>query len=111
MAEHIGEARLHQCGAPLARNRRAQPIQTLKEPAGRVVDAREPEAADMIDQPWAQCGEVRGIKQRHARTLSRAACTRQHVPAWPTLLIWLACATIRRQRAGERPRSTVARIS
>ena len=59
VAEHIGEARLHQGGAPLIRDRCAQRIEIFEKPAGRIVDARKPKAADMIDQPRPQRAQDR----------------------------------------------------
>ena len=58
VAEHVGETRLHQRGTPRRRNRCAQRIEIFEKPARRIVDTREPKAANMVDQPRPQRAQV-----------------------------------------------------
>ena len=58
VAEHVGEARLHQRGAPRRPRSGAERIEIFEKPAGRIVDAREPERADMIEQPRPQRAQI-----------------------------------------------------
>ena len=65
VAEHIGEAGLHQRGAPLVRHRRAERVDVFEKAPGRIVDAREPVAADVVEQPRPQRVEIVRIEHRH----------------------------------------------
>ena len=49
VAEHVCKPRLHQRGAPVRLNGRAERIQALEEAPGGIENACEPEAADVVD--------------------------------------------------------------
>src|SRR4051794_36685699 len=129
MAEHIREPRLHQGGAPQTGDRRAERVQFLEESPGRVMDAREPNAADMIDEPRPQRDGFFRIEDLHSRcaprpnphaTLSWGLGARQRARWAVSTEMWSGveanlqparlCVPSPRQRAPAPPHSTTASI-
>jgi hypothetical protein len=69
VAEHIGQARLHQRRAPLIMNRAPVGIECLEEAAGRIGEPLAPERAQVLEQPGPQRARIVGIEQRHSDAL------------------------------------------
>ena len=94
VAEHIGEARLHQRGAALACDRCAQRIEIFEEAAGRIMNAREPETADVIDQPGPQRGRIIGIEHH--------SIPPHAIRAFPNRVSMPGCGDLRQSRLRHR---------